>query len=187
MKCPICGEQMTNNKCYFCEAKTLNKGLKNNKSQKKSNIISNISATIFLAIIYFLLMGPFILIGISLTTTGISTEQYEKRISEEYIEATGVLSEFTECKSSKNKEMCKAKYAYDANGNTYYAITTNKEEKNSFKEIETIYFNQNNPEEYLIHIDTSSMTTIGIAILAITIIPFFFLLMITTIKRRKFN
>ena len=184
MKCPICGEQMTNNRCYFCEAKNLANTLP--KKQKKSNLISSLSATIFLLFFYFLLMGPFIVVGFSLTSTGLAMDKKQKEIINEYIEATGVLSDYVECKKN-NKDKCKANYIYDANGNTYYATTSNIDNKKNFKQMEIIYYNPNNPEEYSIQVNTKNMIITGGAILALTILPLFFLIVITSIKRKKFN
>ena len=59
--------------------------------------------------------------------------------------------------------------------------------KKNFKQMEIIYYNPNNPEEYSIQVNTKNMIITGGAILALTILPLFFLIVITSIKRKKFN
>ena len=83
-----------------------------------------------------------------------------------------IYSCYVDCQYDEGKELCKGLYEYTVDDVTYNGSPNSLSNRSGFKNITTVKYNPNNPNEYVMDSGWNTLLIVGIIIIAVALIIF---------------
>ncbi len=163
MLCPQCGKENknTNIKCEYCGYELINgEEIKNDATKASIKMVKR-----FVKIIFGAFCLPLLIIGVVFLIIGIKENMAEVTQAKDYVETTGHLKNFINCKVDDGTEVCEAIYEYQVDGKTYTASPKMTGTRNAFKKEKTILYNPNRPQENVIYAGYGIFIIVGLCLI----------------------
>ena len=181
IKCPNCGQenQNSNLRCIHCNAKLNSTESSGNflnvdySKETAKNIYSNTKKVSHIATaILIIILIPWFLIGIAFFEISLYSIVNDNINSKGYLQTEGKLVDYVDCQYDEGKELCKGLYEYTVDDVTYNGSPNSLSNRSGFKNITTVKYNPNNPNEYVMDSGWNTLLIVGIIIIAVALIIF---------------